>query len=85
MQNNDSMTFYDENKDPNFVFRLERNLRQYLFLLNIVFALIIIALVLLLMALLPLKEKQPYLVFFSEPATNFVRVEPANYDIRGEA
>ena len=84
MKNNDSMTFYDEQKDPNFVFRLERNLRQYLFLLNIVFALIIIALVLLLMALLPLKEKQPYLVFFSEPATNFVRVEPANYDIRGD-
>ena len=83
-QNNDSMTFFDEKKDPNFVFAMERNLRQYLFLLNIIFAFIIIALVLLMMALLPLKEKQPYLVFFSEPATNFVRVEPANYDIRGD-
>lgn len=85
-QNNDSMTFNDDElkKDPNFVFSLERNLRQYLFLLNIIFAFIIIVLVLLMMALLPLKEKQPYLVFFSEPATNFVRVEPANYDIRGD-
>lgn len=86
MKNNDSMTFYDNDlqKDPNFVFSLERNLRQYLFLLNIVFALIIIALIVLLMSIMPLKEKQPYLVFFSEPATNFVRVEPANYDIRGD-
>lgn len=83
-QNNDSMTFFDEKKDPNFVFAMERNLRQYLFLLNIIFAFIIIVLILLMMALLPLKEKQPYLVFFSEPATNFVRVEPANYDIRGD-
>lgn len=80
------MTFYDDDlrKDPNFVFSLERNLRQYLFLLNIVFALIIIALIVCIMIIMPLKEKQPYLVFFSEPATNFVRVEPANYDIRGD-
>lgn len=86
MKNNDSMTFYDDDlrKDPNFVFSLERNLRQYLFLLNIIFALIIIALIVLLMIIMPLKEKQPYLVFFSEPATNFVRVEPANYDIRAD-
>lgn len=84
MKNNESMSFYDERNDPNFVFSMERNLRQYLFLMNIVFALIIIIMVVLLIFLLPLKEKQPYLVFFSEPATNFVRVEPANYDIRAD-
>ena len=83
-QNNDSMTFNDDElkKDPNFVFSLERNLRQYLFLLNIGFIFIIIALITLLIIVLPLKEKEPYLVFFSEPQTNFVRVTPANYDIR---
>ncbi|WP_246059153.1 type IV secretion system protein [Campylobacter troglodytis] len=83
-QSNDSMTFNDEKKDPNFIFAMERNLRQYLFLLNIIFALIIIALIALLIVIMPLKEKEPYLVFFSEPHTNFVRVAPANYDIRGD-
>lgn len=84
MKNNDSMTFFDDKKDPNFVFALERNLRQYLFILNIIFALIIIVLVALLIIIMPLKEKQPYLVFFSEPATNFIRVEPANFNIRSD-
>ncbi|WP_297195233.1 type IV secretion system protein [uncultured Campylobacter sp.] len=71
-------------KDANFLFSLERNIKQYMFVLNIVFALIIIFLIILLIILLPLKEKKPYLVFFSDTQSNFVRVEPANIDIRAD-
>lgn len=71
-------------KDANFLFSLERNIKQYMFVLNIVFALIIVALIILLMILLPLKEKKPYLVFFSDTQSNFVRVEPANLNIRAD-
>lgn len=78
------MSFKESKKDPNFVFSLERNLRQYLFVLNIIFVIVIILLTLTLFFLLPLKEKQPYLVFFSNAENNFVRVEPANYDIRAD-
>ncbi len=71
-------------KDPNYIFSLERNLRQYMFVLLIGMFAVIILLLIALTALIPLKEKQPYLVFFSDPQTNFVRVEPANYDIRAD-
>ncbi|KGI55491.1 type IV secretion system protein [Campylobacter sp. MIT 97-5078] len=69
-------------KDSNFIFNLERNIRQYFFILNIIFAVIIVLLILLFSLLLPLKEKKPYLVFFSDAQSNFVRVEQANYNIR---
>lgn len=80
------MSFKDDElrKDPNFVFSLERNIRQYMFVLNIVFAFIIVLLVITLFFLIPLKEKKPYLVFFSNEQSNFVRVEPANYNIRND-
>lgn len=71
-------------KDPNFIFNLERNVRQYFFILNIVFAVVIVLLILLFSLLLPLKEKKPYLVFFSDTQSNFVRVEQANYNIRAD-
>lgn len=80
------MTFKDDElkKDPNHIFALERNMKQYLFVLNIIFALIIIILFILFTILLPLKEDKPYLVFFSEAENNFVRVMPANLDVRSD-
>lgn len=78
------MSLREQKSDPNFIFSLERNLRAYLFILNIIFAVIIVLLVLLFFFLLPLKETKPYLVFFSDSQNNFVRVEPANYDIRAD-
>lgn len=80
------MTFKDDElkKDPNHIFALERNMKQYLFVLNIIFALIIIILFILFTILLPLKEDKPYLVFFSEAENNFVKVMPANLDVRSD-
>lgn len=80
------MTFNDNDlrKDPNHIFALERNMKQYLFVLNIIFAIIIILLFVLFTILLPLKEEKPYIVFFSDAQNNFVRVEPANFNIRAD-
>lgn len=70
--------------DPNYVYRMERHIKQYMFLWILALSLIIIMLVIGFIMLLPLKQKQPYLVFFSNADTNFVRVEQANYDIRSD-
>ena len=70
--------------DPNYVYRMERHIKQYMFLWILTLSLIIIMLVICFIVLLPLKQKQPYLVFFSNADTNFVRVEQANYDIRSD-
>lgn len=80
------MTFKDDElkKDPNHIFALERNIKQYMFVLNIIFACIIILLIILFAVLLPLKQEKPYLIFFSDAQTNFVKVEPANMDIRSD-
>ena len=70
--------------DPNYIYRMERHIKQYMFLWILTLSLIIIMLVICFIVLLPLKQKQPYLVFFSNADTNFVRVEQANYDIRSD-
>lgn len=70
--------------DPNYIYRMERHIKQYMFLWILALSLIIIMLVIGFIMLLPLKQKQPYLVFFSNADTNFVRVEQANYDIRSD-
>ena len=50
----------------------------------IIFAVIIVMLAAAIMFLAPFKEVKPYLVFFSEPSTNFVRVEQANFNVRAD-
>lgn len=70
--------------DPNYIFRIERNIKSYMFLWILTLSLIIVFLVIGYFILLPLKQKEPYLVFFSNADTNFVRVEQANYNIRAD-
>lgn len=71
-------------KDPNYIFRTERNIKQYMFIWILILSLIIILLIIGFIVLLPLKQKEPYIVFFSNADTNFVRVEQANYNIRAD-
>ena len=78
------MAFQDNKKDPNYVFRLERNIKAYMLYIIIIFAVIIVMLAVAIMFLAPFKEVKPYLVFFSEPSTNFVRVEQANFNVRAD-
>ena len=74
----------DERKDPNYIFKLERNIKAIMLYIIIILAIIIILLTTAILFLTPLKEVKPYLMFFSEPNTNFVRVEQANLNIRAE-
>ncbi|SQC36312.1 Type IV secretion system protein [Helicobacter fennelliae] len=80
------MAFEDKEykKDANFLFKLERHIKQYMFFWIIIESAIIALLVLTIMAMLPLKQNVPYLVFFSNAENNFVRVEAGNLDIRSE-
>lgn len=71
-------------KDPNYIFQAERTLKQTMFLIILALCVVIVFLVIGFFVLLPLKQKQPYLVFFSNADTNFVRVEQANYNIRAD-
>lgn len=71
-------------KDPNYIYRTERTLKQTMFLIILTLCVVIVFLVIGFFVLLPLKQKQPYLVFFSNADTNFVRVEQANYNIRAD-
>lgn len=69
-------------KDPNFIFKLERNIKAYMLYTIIILAFTSIILSLSIMFLTPLKETKPYLVFFSDAQTNFVKIKEANLDIR---
>lgn len=70
--------------DPNYIFRVERNIKAIMFLWILILSVIVILLIVGFFILLPLKQKEPYLVFFSNADTNFVRVEQGNYNIRAD-
>lgn len=80
------MTFEDNEykKDANFLFKLERHIKQYMFFWIIAESAIIALLIITIMVMLPLKQNVPYLVFFSNAESNFVRVEQGNLNIRSE-
>ncbi|BDB65786.1 virulence protein [Helicobacter sp. MIT 03-1614] len=80
------MTFGDNEykKDANFLFKLERHIKQYMFFWIIAESAIIALLIITIMVMLPLKQNVPYLVFFSNAESNFVRVEQGNLNIRSE-
>lgn len=80
------MTFSDNElkRDANVLFKLERHIKQYMFFWIILESIIIALLVLAIIIMLPLKQNVPYLVFFSNAESNFVRVEQANLNIRAE-
>ncbi len=80
------MAFEDNEykKDANFLFRLERHIKQYMFFWIVIESGIIALLVIAIVVMLPLKQNVPYLVFFSNAESNFVRVEAGNLNIRSE-
>ncbi|EAK0768197.1 type IV secretion system protein [Campylobacter lari] len=78
------MAFNDEKKDPNFIFQLERNIKAYMLYMILILSSIVILLALAIIFIAPLKEVKPYLVFFSDGETNFVRVEQAGMDMRAD-
>ncbi|MDL0096189.1 type IV secretion system protein [Campylobacter vicugnae] len=78
------MDLKDKKKDPNYLFSLERNIKAYMLYIILILGISTILLSISIIVLTPLKETKPYLMFFSTPETNFVRVEPANFNIRSD-
>ncbi|WP_419777773.1 type IV secretion system protein [Malaciobacter marinus] len=63
------------------ILRLENSFLKVLYVGNILQFLIIAILVIAIISLFPLKEKEPYLVYFSNAQTNFVTVKKADSTI----
>lgn len=78
------MGFKENKKDPNFLFKLERNIKAYMLYTIIILAIIIVFLTIAISFLLPLKETKPYLVMFSNGESNFVKITEANKNIRND-
>ncbi|ECR0868721.1 virulence protein [Campylobacter coli] len=78
------MAFIDDKKDPNFIFQLERNIKAYMLYIIIALTTIVVSLAIAIAFLAPFKEVKPYLVFFSNGETNFVKVEQAGMDMRAD-
>lgn len=71
-------------KDKNYVFMLERNIKAYMFWTILILGIVSISLAVAIAMLTPLKEKKPYLLFFADGQTNFVKVAEANLDVRAD-
>lgn len=78
------MILNEPKKDPNFLFKLERNIKAYMLYIIMILGVSVILLAGAIIAIAPLKEVKPYLMFFSDGDTNFVKVRPATLDVRSD-
>lgn len=80
------MSFSNNNEivETSSILRKQEGIIKWIFNSLIISLILNIALVIAIMLLLPLKEKKPYLMFFSNAEQNFVRVLPIGEQIRGE-
>lgn len=72
------------NIENSYVLKKQEGLIKWIFKTLICSVILNIALVCAIIFMLPLKEKKPYLMFFSNAEQNFVRVLPVGANIRGE-
>ena len=78
------MIIKEEKKDKSYLFKLERNIKAYMLYTIIILGVVCLALAGAIITLTPLKETKPYLLFFADGETNFVKVNDANMDIRAD-
>ncbi|WP_394996094.1 type IV secretion system protein [uncultured Helicobacter sp.] len=74
-------TMFDTVKDAHTIFAVEKKTYDFVINLNKMLIAIIAILIILIISLFPLKEKEPYLVGFSNATQNFVHIEKANETI----
>lgn len=74
----------EEKKDKSYLFSLERNIKAYMFYTILILGVVSICLAIALAGLTPLKQTKPYLLFFADGETNFVKVNEANLDVRAD-
>lgn len=78
------MDFKEQKKDPNFIFKLERNIKAYMLYMIIILGVISTLLAIAIISLAPIKEVRPYLVTFSNNESNFVKIKQANENISSD-
>ncbi|WP_024954363.1 type IV secretion system protein [Sulfurospirillum arcachonense] len=75
---------FEQVKDAISLYLLEKNLTNMLFKINMVQSAIIFILVICIISLFPLKEKEPYFVNFSNADMNFIQVRKANEEMQND-
>lgn len=74
-------TIFDTIKDAHTIFAIEKKTYDFVLNLNKLLIALVIILSILIISLFPLKEKEPYLIGFSNASQNFVHIERANETI----
>lgn len=75
---------YQTIKDTSEILKKQSNITRNVFKAFFISVILNIALVVALIILLPIKEKIPYILYYSNAEQNFVRVIPIGQDLRGE-
>lgn len=78
------MAFEDRKVDPNFIFKMERNIKAYMFYIIIALVVVSVSLSISLALLTPLKETKPILLKFSDADSRFVTISDTSLNIRGD-
>lgn len=72
---------FERVKDAQSLFELERRIQRYISLFALAFFIVSIIEFLVILTLIPLKEKEPYLVGFSNATQSFVTIQKADEEI----
>lgn len=78
------MAFDDKKVDPNFIFKMERNIKAYMFYIIIALLVVSVSLSIAIALLTPLKETKPVLLKFSEADSRFVTMSDTNLNVRSD-
>lgn len=78
------MAFDDKKVDPNFIFKMERNIKAYMFYIIIALSVVSVSLSIAIALLTPLKETKPMLLKFSEADSRFVTMSDTNLNVRSD-
>lgn len=78
------MAFDDKKVDPNFIFKMERNIKAYMFYIIIALSVVSVSLSIAIALLTPLKETKPVLLKFSEADSRFVTMSDTNLNVRSD-
>lgn len=76
-----SINIFENINDARSIYLAERLVKKYLIYITFFFVFLSITQLILIIFLFPLKEKEPYLIGFSEASQNFVTIEKANRTI----
>lgn len=72
----------EEKVDPNYIFKIERNIKAYMLYIIIILGVVSISLAIAIAMLVPLKETKPILLKFSDADARFVTIDDTNLNVR---